>query len=169
MLSSRTRPPTGSGATNYGGSRTQNSKPFRSSLECPLRSTLLDPSINSIPPSKTRSEYIRKIKKLGFPSDSYDIDGDGQVSHEDYRIAKKFDSTGSGVLNEEDLNRAKLSLIDDFVADHGDELNSFYSLNSSSPLPESSQSMTGGAGASLFESTTGNTRRYYDPNRSTRE
>ena len=166
MLSSRTRPPTGSGATNYGGSRTQNSKPFRSSLECPLRSTLLDPKSNNIPPSKTRSEYLRKIKKLGFPSDTYDIDGDGQVSHEDYRIAKKFDSSGSGVLNEEDLNRAKLSLIDDFVADHGDELNSFYSLNAS-PLPESSQSMTGGAAASLFEST--NTRRYYDPNRSTRE
>ena len=45
------------------------------STDVPLRSVFLDPKVNNIPRSKTRSELMKRIKMTGNPHSSYDIDG----------------------------------------------------------------------------------------------
>lgn len=138
MLSSRNRPPTGSGTTNLGGvrsARTQSlarnpySIPSRS-MDVPLRTVLLDPIANNIPPSKTQSELIRKIKKLGLPHSTYDLDGDGEVSQDDYRKAKHFDKYGTGQLTNEQYHNAKAAIVSEFMTEHQDELDSLFGPSS---------------------------------------
>ena len=45
----------------------------KSSIVAPLRSVLLDPSVNNFPKSKTRTELTRRIKTSGMPHPSYDL------------------------------------------------------------------------------------------------
>jgi len=45
----------------------------RVSTTAALRSVFLDPEVNNFPPSKTRSELMKKIKVSGAPHPSYDL------------------------------------------------------------------------------------------------
>ncbi len=90
----------------------------RPSKDLPLRSVLLDPSVNNFPPSKTRSELIKKIRVTSAPHPSYDLDMDGYVSQEDYRLAKRFDFDGNGVLDPDERAIGKRVLADEFFKDH---------------------------------------------------
>jgi len=97
----------------------------RPSRHAPLRSVMLDPQINNFPPSRTRSELMKRIKSTCAPHPSFDIDGDGWVSQEDYRLAKRFDFDGNGVLDPEERNIAKKVLADEFFKEHKEELHLF--------------------------------------------
>lgn len=134
MNSTRTRPPTGSGTTNLAGYRSaRSSNPYSipaRSLDVPLRTVLLDPKANNIPPSKTQSELKAKIKKLGLPHNTYDLDGDGEVSQDDYRKAKHFDKAGTGQLTNEQYHNAKAAIVNDFVNKHQGELDSLFGPSS---------------------------------------
>lgn len=44
--------------------------------------------VNNIPQVSTQSEFRALIKAQNIPHPSYDIDGDGVVSQEDYALAK---------------------------------------------------------------------------------
>ncbi len=90
----------------------------RPSKNLPLRSVFLDPSINNFPPSKTRSELIKKIRVTSAPHPSYDLDMDGYVSQEDYRLAKRFDFDGNGVLDPGERSIGKRVLADEFFKEH---------------------------------------------------
>ncbi len=68
---------------------TRFSRPKSSSV-LPLRTVLLDPSVNNFPRSKTRTELMKRIKLSAAPHPSYDSDMDGYVSQQDYRLAKRF-------------------------------------------------------------------------------
>ena len=82
------------------------SRPVHSKNQ-PLRSSFLDPETNNFPRSKTKKELQRKKKLVNMPHMSYDIDGDGYVSQEDYFMAKRFDMDGNGVLDaDERVGRA---------------------------------------------------------------
>ena len=70
------------------GHYNQYSRPKVSS-SIPLRSAFLDPRVNNIPKSKTRSELLRTIKAQNIPHHSFDIDGDGYVSQEDLLLGKR--------------------------------------------------------------------------------
>jgi len=91
----------------------------------PLRSVLLDPSINNFPPSKTRSELLQRIRVSGEPHPSYDLDNDGYVSQEDYRLAKRFDLDGNGVLDPNERLVGKHVLAEEFFERNKDHLNIF--------------------------------------------
>mmetsp|Transcript_12890 Transcript_12890/g.19381 ORF Transcript_12890/g.19381 Transcript_12890/m.19381 type:complete len:345 (+) Transcript_12890:113-1147(+) len=97
----------------------------RSSLEVPLRSVLMDPSVNNIPPSKTRSEMLRKRRENCVPHASFDIDGDGWVSQEDYRLAKRFDFDGNGVIDPQEMKVAKRVIAEEFFKRHKDNVHVF--------------------------------------------
>jgi len=97
----------------------------RASSVLPLRSVLLDPSINNFPPSQTRTELMKKVKLSGFPHPSYDLDADGYVSQEDYRLAKRFDLDGNGVLDPSERQIGKRVLADEFFKTHQQHLHVF--------------------------------------------
>lgn len=44
--------------------------------------------VNNIPQVSTQSDFQALIKAQNIPHPSYDIDGDGVVSQEDYALAK---------------------------------------------------------------------------------
>jgi len=90
----------------------------RASKDLPLRSVLLDPKVNNFPPSKTRSELLKKIRVTSAPHPSYDLDMDGYVSQEDYRLAKRFDFDGNGVLDPDERGIGKKVLADEFFKVH---------------------------------------------------
>ena len=94
----------------------------RPSIGQPLRSVFLDPSINNLPLSRTRSELMKRLRATSVPHPSYDIDGDGWVSQEDYRLAKRFDFDGNGVLDPEERQVAKTVLADEFFRRNADKL-----------------------------------------------
>lgn len=74
----------------------------RPSKNSPLRTVFLDPEVNNFPRSRTRSELIERIRKNGLPDSSYDIDGDGFVSQEDYKFSKTYDLDRNGILESEE-------------------------------------------------------------------
>lgn len=43
---------------------------------------------------------MKRIRATSIPHPSYDLDNDGYVSMQDYRLAKRFDLDGNGVLGE---------------------------------------------------------------------
>ena len=90
----------------------------RRSMAMPLRSCFLDPTINNFPPSRTRSELMKKIKLTAAPHPSYDLDKDGYVSQEDYRLAKRFDFDGNGVLDPDERAVGRRVLANDFFRAH---------------------------------------------------
>jgi hypothetical protein len=94
----------------------------RNSTQVPLRSVLLDPTVNNFPPSRTRSELMKRIRGTCAPHPSFDIDGDGWVSQDDYRLAKRFDFDGNGVLDPEERLIAKQVIADEFFKEHANHL-----------------------------------------------
>lgn len=94
----------------------------RYSEKMPLRSVLLDPDINNFPKARTASELRLNIRKSGVPHPSYDLDGDGYVSQEDYRLAKRFDFDGNGVLDPEERKIGQKVLAEEFFRRHADGL-----------------------------------------------
>lgn len=90
----------------------------RPSQDLPLRSVLLDPKVNNFPKSKTRSELMKKIRVTSAPHPSYDLDLDGYVSQEDYKLAKRFDFDGNGVLDPDERSIGKRVLADEFFKAH---------------------------------------------------
>lgn len=97
----------------------------RPSSALPLRSAFLDPETNNFYPSKTRSELMRRIKLASMPHPSYDIDGDGWVSQEDYKLAKRFDFDGNGVIDPHERKIAKAVITDEFFKAHKENLHVF--------------------------------------------
>ena len=91
----------------------------------PLRSVLLDPSANNFPRSRTRTELMARIKLSGEPHPSYDLDNDGYVSQEDYRLAKRFDFDGNGVLDPAERKVGKRVLAEEFFKRHAHHLHIF--------------------------------------------
>jgi len=90
----------------------------RRSMAMPLRSVLLDPTVNNFPPSRTRTELMKKIRLTAAPHPSYDLDKDGYVSQEDYRLAKRFDFDGNGVLDPDERAVGRRVLADEFFRAH---------------------------------------------------
>lgn len=97
------------------------SRPLHSKL-APLRSGLLDPTINNFPRSKTQSEFLQKKRLANMPHESYDIDGDGYVSQEDYYLAKRFDLDGNGVLDDGEKHHGREIMADEFLREHEDDI-----------------------------------------------
>ena len=92
------------------------------SVTQPLRSCLLDPRINNIPKSNTRSELQRKIKATNIPHHSFDIDGDGYVSQEDLLLGKRFDLDGNGVLDPDEQEVGRRIIAEEFFKAHRHDL-----------------------------------------------
>lgn len=97
----------------------------RSSAVAPLRSAFLDPEVNNFPKSRTRSELMKRIRYASMPHPSYDLDNDGYVSRDDYRLAKRFDFDGNGLLDPEEREIGKRVLTDEFFKRHAHDLHNF--------------------------------------------
>ena len=108
----------------FEGHYNQYSRPKVSS-SIPLRSAFLDPKINNIPKSKTRSELLRKIKANNIPHHSFDIDGDGYVSQEDLLLGKRFDLDGNGLLDPEEVEIGRRIIAEEFFKAHRHDLHLF--------------------------------------------
>ena len=91
----------------------------------PLRSAFLDPKINNIPKSKTRSELIAKIKASNIPHHSFDIDGDGYVSQEDLLLGKRFDLDGNGLLDPEEQEVGRRIIAEEFFKAHRHDIHMY--------------------------------------------
>lgn len=97
------------------------SRPVKS-LVTPLRTAFLDPKTNNFPPSKTRTELLAKIRATRLPHPSYDLDNDGYVSQEDYRVSKRFDFNGNGVLEGDEREACKKVLAEEFFKANADDM-----------------------------------------------
>lgn len=97
----------------------------RPSNTAPLRSAFLDPEINNFPKSRTRTELMKRIRYASMPHPSYDLDNDGYVSRDDYRLAKRFDFDGNGLLDPEEREIGKRVLTDEFFKRHAHDLHNF--------------------------------------------
>lgn len=97
----------------------------RNSKKLPLRSVFLDPEINNFPKCRTNSELQKRIRASGTPHPSYDLDGDGYVSQEDYRLAKRFDFDGNGVLDPEERKIGQRVLAEEFFRRHTHDISKF--------------------------------------------
>jgi hypothetical protein len=97
----------------------------RNSKKLPLRSVFLDPEINNFPKCRTHSELLKRIRASGTPHPSYDLDGDGYVSQEDYRLAKRFDFDGNGVLDPEERKIGQRVLAEEFFRRHSHDIAKF--------------------------------------------
>lgn len=90
----------------------------RVSRRAPLRTALLDDGVNTVPPSRTRSELLALRRRRNEAHMSYDIDGDGDVSQEDYILAKKYDANGNGILEADEQRLARRGVALSFFRDH---------------------------------------------------
>lgn len=97
----------------------------RPSTVAPLRSAFLDPEVNNFPKSRTRTELMKRIRYASMPHPSYDLDNDGYVSRDDYRLAKRFDFDGNGLLDPEEREIGKRVLTDEFFKRHTEDLHNF--------------------------------------------
>lgn len=52
-------------------------------------------------------------------------DGDGDVSHEDYRLAKRFDFDGNGIIDPYERKIAKHVIADEFFGKHNEHMHVF--------------------------------------------
>jgi len=91
------------------------------SQNVPLRSAFLDPEVNNFPKSLSKTELSRKVKKINMPHPSYDIDGDGYVSQEDYFLAKRFDLDGNGILDPDEQEVGRFIMAQEFFRRHKDD------------------------------------------------
>lgn len=99
----------------------QFSRPDLSKTQ-PLRSLLLDPDVNNIPRSATQSSLRLDRRRTNMPHISYDIDGDGIVSQDDYFLAKRFDLDGNGVLDQDEREVGRFIMAQDFFRMHRDDI-----------------------------------------------
>lgn len=97
----------------------------RNSTGMPLRSVFLDPEINNFPKCRTVTELKSRIRASGTPHPSYDLDGDGYVSQEDYRLAKRFDFDGNGVLDPDERKVGQRVLAEEFFRRHAHDITKF--------------------------------------------
>lgn len=93
------------------------SRPVASRL-APLRTCLLDDAANNIPPSRLRSELLRMRRRCNEAHMSFDIDGDGDVSQDDYALAKKYDDNGNGILEAHEQVVAREGIAKEFFRRH---------------------------------------------------
>lgn len=100
------------------------SRPRPSTLY-PHRTVFLDPTVNNISPSKTLSDLNKKKRLFSIPHPSYDIDGDGDISQEDYRLAKRFDFDGNGIIDPYERKIAKHVIADEFFKKHNEHMHVF--------------------------------------------
>lgn len=75
-----------------------------------------------MPRQLTRSDLMEMRKHTNKPHMSYDVDGDGIVSAEDMRVAKRFDSRRLGTLDRDQNEFLKHSLVRDFMQDNKKDL-----------------------------------------------
>lgn len=52
---------------------------------------------------KTRQDLLNRRQRESVPHQTFDLDGDGQVSQRDYFLAKQFDKDKDGKLNSDEL------------------------------------------------------------------
>ncbi|CAM9898791.1 unnamed protein product [Ectocarpus sp. 12 AP-2014] len=78
--------------------------------------------VNNIPQVATQSDFRALIKAQNIPHPSYDIDGDGVVSQEDYALAKRFDVNGDGVLDEAEKVVGRRIMTEVFLDNHKHDL-----------------------------------------------
>lgn len=100
------------------------SRPKTSSV-APLRTVLLDPDVNNFPRSRTRTELLKRIRASYMPHPSYDLDADGYVSTDDYKMAKRFDLDGNGVLDSDEREIGKRVLAEEFFKRHENDKHNF--------------------------------------------
>ncbi|CAM9978369.1 unnamed protein product, partial [Pylaiella littoralis] len=74
--------------------------------------------VNNIPHVGTQSDFRALIKAQNIPHPSYDIDGDGVVSQEDYALAKRFDINGDGILDEAEKVVGRRIMAEMFLENH---------------------------------------------------
>eukprot|EP01041_Mallomonas_annulata_P009847 gene9846-20482_t len=103
------------------------SKPIPSTTH-PLRSAFLDPEVNNISPSKSRTQLISRVRAACVPHPSYDVDGDGWVSQEDYRTAKKYDLDCDGILDLDERKITKEVIIEEFLNENNKGLRALGAL-----------------------------------------
>jgi len=109
------------------GSYNTYSRPLPS-VTMPLRTSFLDPDVNNFIRSKTRTELMQRIFTAAAPHPSYDVDGDGWVSQNDYQIAKKYDLNHDGVLDSEERELTKEMVIEDFIKENDSGLRAIGAL-----------------------------------------
>ncbi|KAH8082886.1 hypothetical protein SO694_0044802 [Aureococcus anophagefferens] len=109
--------PLGRSASEPSFGTTAFSRPVMSK-KLPLRTLLLDPESNNMPRSRTRSEFKKKLRGVNVPHWSYDLDGDGEVSHDDYKISKALDALGTGQLSPVQRTRGRKTLASQFFRNH---------------------------------------------------
>eukprot|EP00903_Cladosiphon_okamuranus_P015600 g14405.t1 len=90
----------------------------KGSKTLPLRTLMLDQEVNNIPQVSTQSDFQALIKAQNIPHPSYDIDGDGVVSQEDYALAKRFDTNGDGILDEAEKVVGRRIMTEVFLDSH---------------------------------------------------
>ena len=69
---------------------------------------------------------MQKRKMMNMPHSSYDVDGDGVVSQEDFMLAKHIDDRGAGVLTSVEAEVCRLLMVEEFLRDHKDEAYKFF-------------------------------------------
>ena len=69
------------------------------------------------PRFKTRSELKKFHAENLMPDQTYDVDGDGQVSAEDLALAAKYDTNRDGLLQPEELRELRLGVISQALDD----------------------------------------------------
>ena len=97
----------------------------KSSSVVPLRTELLDPEVNNFPRSRTRTELLKRIRAAYMPHPSYDLDADGYVSTDDYKMAKRCDLDGNGVLDSDEREIGKRVLAEEFFKRHEKDKHNF--------------------------------------------
>ena len=69
------------------------------------------------PRFKTRSELKKFHAENLMPDQTYDVDGDGQVSAEDLALAAKYDTNRDGLLQPEELRELRLGVVSQALDD----------------------------------------------------
>ncbi len=69
------------------------------------------------PAHRTKEELLTARKKDAAPDMTFDIDGDGVVSAEDWTYARKFDTDGDGMLSEKEHQQAMEMMRKEFNKD----------------------------------------------------
>ena len=83
----------------------------RKSVCMPLRSDLIDPDSQNITfPAQSLGELRMRMRSINKPHLSYDIDGDGFVSQEDLKIAKKIDLNKDGIIQTQEKAACRVPL-----------------------------------------------------------
>jgi len=70
------------------------------------------PNENSHENKKTRTKLLNLRKEKRKPDKSFDIDGDGAVSHRDFFFANMFDQGKKGYLTKREMEECRKTLED---------------------------------------------------------